>query len=174
MVRPVRIYKARERGRPTRYCSCCGNGNQWQLDLKLKHKLEAGPAGITIRLETVPTRKILKALEHNLSDLIEASLNRDRGLFRCAHCGNRRIDFHERLLAACVSSGCPGCLHCGNWILESELVDICTDCLNDHAWSITEEYCDSGGCPASDFGLGEVREHYGITLSELKARLGLS
>ena len=64
-----------------------------------------------------------------------------------------------------------GCWHCGNWIDEEELLDLCTECITDKKGQITEDDCD-GLCPNSDFGLREVMWHYNLTLQKIKQNLG--
>ena len=70
------------------------------------------------------------------------------------------------MIDACYNMGCPGCFHCGQYIDESELRDACLSCIRDNSGNVDEDFCFSS-CPHYDYGLEEVRQHYGIALEEL-------
>ena len=154
------------------YCSHCGNTNQWQIDMRLKHQVKCVGAGLSVTLDERQTRKILKAIENNLVNMVDKSFDNDKTVFQCANCDNSWIDFHERVIESCLWNGCAGCFHCGNWIDEEDLMETCTDCLNERKGDVDEDYCDSGYCPESDFGLREVMDHYKTSLKEIKESLG--
>ena len=174
MARQIRTYEPEDRqyNEHNLYCYHCGNTKQWQIDLRLKHKVECLSSGLSVALNEMQTRKILKAIEQNIVNMVDKSLNKDKGVFKCANCENDWIDFHERAVEMCLWNGCPGCFHCGNFITEDELLESCTECLTERKGNVDEEYCDSGSCPVSDFGLREVMEHYGTHLTEIKESLG--
>jgi len=174
MARLIKTYEPEERSYQENdlYCSHCGNTNHWQIDLRLKHQVECLNSGLSVGLEQLQARKILSAIENNLIDMVDKSVNEDRNIFQCANCENTWIDFHERITEMCLWNGCPGCFHCGNWLSESELLETCTDCITERKGDVDEDYCDSGCCPVSDFGLREVMDHYNTHLTEIKESLG--
>lgn len=174
MARLVKSYEPEERVYVDNglYCTHCGNTNQWQINLKLKHQVEClSNTGLSVTLDKQQTKKILKAIENNLINMVDKAIDNDKTIFTCANCQNNWIDFHERIMDSCLWSGCMGCFHCGNWIDEEELLDLCTECINDKKGQITEDDCDSL-CPNSDFGLREVMWHYNLTLEKIKQNLG--
>ncbi len=174
MAREIRTYGPEERTYLENglYCSQCGNTHMWTIDLRLKHKVENMSSGLSVSLDELQTRKILVAIQGNLVDMVEKSVNEDKTIFQCANCENSWIDFQESIVECCLWSGCYGCFHCGQWIGEDELLEICTDCITEKKGDIDEDYCSSGCCPASDFGLNEVMYHYGTSLKEIKESLG--
>ena len=174
MARQITVYEPRDRTyfENSLYCSHCGNTNQWQIDLRLKHKVENFSAGLSVSLDELQTRKILRAIENNLVNMVDKSIDDDKGVFRCANCRNTWIDFHERMVECCLWNGCSGCFHCGNWIEEEDLLETCAGCIDDRMGNVDEDYCDSGCCPVSDFGLKEVMDHYGTNLKKIKESLG--
>ena len=174
MARQIRTFEPEERTYLENglYCSHCGNVQNWQIDLRLKHQVECMSAGLSVSLDELQTRKILKAIENNLVNMVDKSINDDKGVFQCANCSNTWIDFHERTIENCLWNGCSGCFHCGNWISEDDLIETCSDCITERKGDVDEDFCDSGLCPVSDFGLREVMDHYGTTLKEIKESLG--
>ena len=174
MARQITVYEPQDRQyhEHNLYCYHCGNTTQWQIDLKLKHKVECLSSGLSVSLDELQTRKILKAIENNLVNMVDKSINDDKGVFQCANCSNSWIDFHERTIESCLWNGCSGCFHCGNGISEEDLLETCTDCITERKGDVDEDFCDSWLCPVSDFGLREVMDHYGTTLKEIKESLG--
>ena len=174
MARQIRTYEPEGRAysEDGLYCSHCGNTQNWQIDLRLKHKVENMSSGLSVSLDELQTRKILFAIQNNLVNMVDKSVNEDKAVFQCANCENTWIDFHESIVECCLWNGCPGCFHCGQWIGEDELLETCTDCITEKKGDIDEAYCDSGCCPVSDFGLREVMDHYGTHLTEIKESLG--
>ncbi|MFQ6609614.1 MAG: hypothetical protein ACE5D7_02320 [Fidelibacterota bacterium] len=111
------------------YCYHCGNTTQWQIDLRLRHTVECLDSGIAVKLDEKQTSKILRAIEHNLPDMLGKANDADKTVFECANCQNSWLDFHQRVIESCVWNGCPGCFHCGNWITEDELIETCSECI---------------------------------------------
>ena len=153
------------------FCSYCGNTHQWQIDLKLNYEIESSSHGLLFNLESNRTIRILKAIETNVYQMLERSYNRDKPIFKCGNCGNTQLDFHEQVLESCWYMDCPGCFHCGNWLEKDFVIELCTDCITEKGGKITDEDC-TMFCPHYDDGLGEVRDHYNISLGDLKRQLG--
>lgn len=172
MARQVRTFNPEERSynEHNLYCYHCGNTNQWQIDLRLKHQVECLSSGLSVCL-SIQTRKILKAIENNIVRMVDSSIDNDKGVFKCPNCSNEYLDFQERTVEVCYWNGCPGCFHCGNWISEEDLLETCSSCISDKRGIITEDDCDSY-CMVSDFGLREVMDHHGTNLTEIKESLG--
>ena len=172
-MREVKIYEPEDRRyvENNLYCQSCGNTNQWQIDLKLKYNVESSPTGLLFNLESNRTRMVLSAIENNIVQMLERSYNRSKPTFRCANCDNTILDFHERVLESCYYLECPGCFKCGQWIDKEWLIELCTECINEKEGKITEDDC-ACFCPHFPDGLGEVRDHYKISLGDLKRQLG--
>ncbi len=147
------------------YCGFCGNTNQWQIDVKLRHIVECLSDGFSVSLDEKRAKRISTAIQ----GFIQRSLDENR--FRCANCGNTEIEYHFYYLESCWNTDCPGCFHCGNYIEKEMLIDICEDCISKHNGNITEDDCFTL-CEHHDFGLSEVRDHHGVTLEDLKRGLG--
>jgi len=79
----------------------------------------------------------------------------------------------ERTVDACLNAGCPGCWYCANFLDEETVRELCGDCLISADGKVDAEHCEYG-CPNFDYGLGDVRDHYGFSLEELKSELGFS
>jgi len=147
------------------YCSYCGNTNQWQIDVRLRHIVEIVPDGFSVILDENKAKRLSNALQ----GFVRRNIDENR--FRCANCGNTEIDYHYCYLESCWNTDCPGCFHCGNYIEKDLLISLCEDCINKHNGDITEDDCVTL-CEHYDFGLSEVREHYNINLESLKRGLG--
>ena len=174
MARQIRTFEPEERTffENSLYCTHCGNTNQWQMDLRLKHQVECISSGLSVSLDELQTKKILKAIENNLINMVDRAIDTEKTVFQCGNCSNTWIDFHERTIENCLWNGCSGCFHCGNWISEEELLDTCIDCITERKGNVDEDFCDSGLCPVSDFGLREVMDHYGTHLKQIKESIG--
>ena len=153
-------------------CPACGNTSAFMMDLRLRHSLQIQSKGLEVSLDRVPTEKILKALALNLHKVLDKGFYEDKPRIACANCGETDyIDLLERVMDTCWNSGCPGCSWCGSYIEKEELVNLCSDCITSKDGEVTTETCECG-CPNYDYGLDEVRNHYGITLEGLKQDLG--
>ena len=172
-MRMVKVFHPDQRRWATNnlYCYSCGNTHQWQIDLRLKHIVEVLPEGTMIYIDENRTKKIIHAIESNIHRILARSADRDKEIFRCANCGNNELEFQETMSENCYNFGCPGCWHCGNFIEKEWMLELCTECITSREGNIDEEDC-FNICPHFDYGLSEVREHYNITLDELKHSLG--
>jgi hypothetical protein len=172
-MREAAIYEPEVRRQVERnlYCPHCGNTNQWQIDLRLFHNLQLESGGISIMLDRSRVDKVLDAINRHIERMVFLSEDNDRPFIHCANCSNASLDLHQQMLEMCYNSGCPGCFHCGNWIEEKEVRDTCVSCIQDHSGSVDEDFCFSS-CPHYDYGLDQVRQHYNITLQELKSMAG--
>ena len=153
------------------YCPYCGNTNQWQIDLRLLHNLQMGPGGIEIALDQNKAEKFLSSVQRHIDRMVFLSSDSKKPFLHCANCSNSDIDVQEAILEMCYNTGCPGCFHCGNWIDESDVRDSCLACIKDNDGDVDEDHCFTM-CPHYDYGLEEVRQHYNITLDELKTLAG--
>jgi len=168
-MRDVKVYELEERRYVTNnlYCYYCGNTHQWQIDLRLKHVIEHGADGLIISLDESRSSKIF----HNITKNIYCLLEKSKPVFRCANCHNSCFEIQERMLDSCYYLECPGCFHCGNWIEKDWLIELCTECIHNKKGIITEDDCRTF-CQYYPDGLGEVRDHYDISLEKLKYELG--
>ena len=153
------------------YCPHCGNTNQWQIDLKLMHKLQLESGGITISLDRSRVDKVLSAISRHIERMVILSEDSNKPFLHCANCSNASLDLHQQMLEMCYNAGCPGCFHCGNWIDEQDVRDTCLACIKNNDGDVDEDHCFTM-CPHYDYGLEEVRQHYAITLQELKSDAG--
>ena len=176
MARAVRIYPPEER----RYlaenllCPSCGNTTAFAMDLRLRHSVDIQPGGLEVGLAPVPTTKLLRALQQNLHKVLDKGFLEEKPKISCANCGdNESVDLLERVMDTCWNSGCPGCWYCGNFIEQDQLVEMCSDCIISRDGQVTLEDCEYS-CPNTDYGLDEVRTHYGLTLEGLIQNLGYS
>ncbi len=176
MARAVRIYPPEER----RYlaenllCPSCGNTTAFAMDLRLRHRVDIQPGGMEIGLDKVPTTKLLRALQQNLHKVLDKGFLEEKPKISCANCGdNESVDLLERVMDTCWNSGCPGCWWCGQYISEEQVLELCSDCITSKDGEITHETCEYA-CPHYDYGLDEVRTHYGLTLEGLIQNLGYS
>ena len=149
------------------YCGYCGNTNQWQIDVRLRHIVEILPDGFSVSLDEKKANRLANALQ----GFVRRNIDENR--FRCANCGNTEIEYQAFYLESCWNNYCPGCWHCGNWIEKDLLISLCEDCITKHNGDITEDDCFTI-CEHYDFGLSEVRDHYDIKLESLKQDLGYS
>lgn len=148
-------------------CLTCGNSLSFYIDLRLEHE-------VCLRTDQCMQVELTRS-----SDQIFAEMMRERDqllydenrVIFCANCKSDDIDDQERLLDCCWQVGCPGCSVCGNYISREEVTDCCMECLKDHNGLIEAEDCFEN-CPHFDEGLEEVRQHYNITLTDLKRELG--
>ena len=148
------------------FCHYCGNTNQWQMDVRVLHKIIGGTDGISCEFDMDKVNKLLNAVERNMARMLERSNDRIRPLFHCANCGNAELDTHESAVETCGYTGCPGCFSCGNFIDEDEMRELCLTCIADNAGEVDEEFC-YNQCPWFDYGLEDVRQHYAVTLDDL-------
>jgi hypothetical protein len=174
MARAIRSYEPEDRTFQENglYCTHCGNTNAWTISLRLKHKLESMSGRLSVGLDKLQTKKIMYAIESNLVNMVDKSINEDKAIFQCANCENSWIDFQEQITESCLWGGCLGCFHCGQWIEKEEMMDLCSECITDRKGDVDEDFCTSGCCPASDFGLMELHDHYKTNLKEIKESLG--
>ena len=168
-MRDIKFYEPEERKFVPNnlYCYYCGNTHQWQIDLKLKHVVENSADGLIVALEEQRTRKIFHNIEQKICWLLEKS----KPIFRCANCGNTGLEMQEWMLDSCYNLECPGCFHCGNWMDKDWLIELCSECIHKRKGIITEDDCRTI-CEYYPDGLGEVRDHYDISLENLKYELG--
>ncbi len=168
MKREIKYYRPEDR----RYfpgnlqCINCGNTQGFFIDLKLRHKIETGPQGIFIDFEE-KVQRIFKSLSKNVYNL----LDNGKEVIFCANCRDTYLGNQEALLDYCWQMGCPGCEVCGNYIEEEDLIDLCITCIKERDGDINEEKC-TEVCEHYDYGLGEVRNHHGISLQRLKEEAG--
>ena len=152
-------------------CTWCGNTEAFNINLKLRHLIQIKNGHLEVMLFKAFTDKVLRVIKHNMDRLIERCYDGKKS-FYCANCNNTEsIDYHERVVDCCWSMGCPGCFWCGSWIDKDDLVETCTECITDRNGEVDNDYCVTY-CPAYDNGLEEVRQHYNITLDEMKKDLG--
>jgi hypothetical protein len=168
-MRDVKVYEPEERRYVVNnlYCFYCGNTHQWQIDLKLKHVVECSTEGLIVGIEEQRTRKIFHSIERKICWLLEKS----KPLFRCANCGNMGLELQEWMLDSCYNLECPGCFHCQNWMDKEMLIELCSDCIHKKKGIITDDDCRTI-CDYHPDGLGEVRDHYDVSLENLKYELG--
>lgn len=147
------------------YCPYCGNTTQWQFDIRLRHVIECDANAVALVIDPKKSQKLIQAITSD----IHRNLHEHR--FQCANCHNDEINYQMYYLESCWYNGCPGCFHCGQWIDRDLVIDLCEDCINKHHGNVNEELC-CELCEHYEFGLGEVRAHYDISLEELKRNLG--
>jgi hypothetical protein len=148
------------------FCHYCGNTNQWQMDVRVRHLVTMQPEGIVYEFDKMKVDKLIKATESNLVRMLERSTDRIRPLFHCANCGNAELDTYNNAIETCGYTGCPGCFSCGNFIDEDEMREMCIACIADNSGEVDEEFC-YNQCPWFDYGLEDVRQHYKVTLDDL-------
>lgn len=167
-MRNVKYYEPAER----RYldknlqCTQCGNTDNFYIDLKLYYLLEPTIGELKMSLSTTAER-----IFANLAKKIERLVDHLNPVVFCANCQDGFVDLQDRLLEDCWLRGCPGCFICGNFISQQELIDLCSDCLIENEGNVSEEDC-FNFCPYYDEGLSEVRDHYGLTLDDIKREVG--
>ena len=164
-MREVKIFQPGDRREAINnlYCHYCGNVNQWQMDVRMRHTIVVESNGIAVALDEQRAKKLLCAIERNVSRILYRSESTEKPLFKCANCGNAELDMHENAVETCYNLGCPGCFDCGSWIDEEYLRELCEACIKDNAGEVDEEHC-FNMCPHFDYGLEQVRQHYAITL----------
>lgn len=173
MSRIPRIYEPEDRRflEENLYCGYCGNAEAFSINLKLRHELESRPDGIQVKLLKGFTDRVLNVVAKNVDKILEKGWD-GRPVFYCANCGEgENLDLQGRTWEYCNNMGCPGCFNCGNWIDESEVVELCTQCIISKEGAIEEDDC-IYQCDWYDEGLLQVLDHYGLTVKELKERLG--
>ena len=173
MARDARYFEPHERRyvENNLFCPFCGNTHAFSIDLRLRHKVECQAGQLSVSLEK-RIKKVLHAIESNISKIIDKGFDRGKPVIKCANCNNDEcVDLQERILDWCWQMGCPGCFYCGSWIEEEYLKELCSECIIERNGKIKEEDC-SSLCLNYDDGLVQVRDHYGITLQELKEDLG--
>jgi hypothetical protein len=148
------------------FCHYCGNTNQWQMDVRVRHLATVQSEGIVYEFDKMKVDKLINAVERNVVRMLERSNDRIRPLFHCANCGNAELDTHENAVETCGYTGCPGCFSCGNFIDEDEMRELCIACITDNCGEVDEEFC-FNQCPYFDYGLADVRQHYKVTLDDL-------
>lgn len=173
MARPAKIYSPDQRRNVpgNLLCPSCGNTTAFVMDLRLRHSLSIQPSGLEIGLDRVPTEKLLKALQKNLHKVLDRGFLEEKPTISCANCGdNETVDLLERVMDSCWNAGCPGCWYCANFLDEETVRELCGDCLISTDGKVDAEHCEYG-CPNFDYGLGDVRDHYGFSLADLKTEL---
>ena len=169
MSRAIRYYSPENR----RYfaqnlqCISCGNTDAFYIDLRLRQRMESDSHGHILIDFDSKAKKVFKSISENINKL----LNNGREVIFCANCRDTYLDNQESLLEYCWQMGCPGCDVCGNYIEEEELIDLCMTCIRERDGDINEEKC-TEVCEHNDYGLGEVRNHHGISLQRLKEEAG--
>jgi hypothetical protein len=152
-------------------CTYCGNTEAFSINLKLKHHILTKNGQLEVILLKAFTKRVLTVIKHNMDRLVERCYDGKKS-FYCANCDNSdSIDYHERVLDCCWNMGCPGCFYCGNWMEKDYLLETCSNCIQGREGNVDLQYCDYS-CPESDNGLEAVRAHYGISLYDIKERLG--
>lgn len=152
-------------------CVECGNTNAFAIDLRIPYRLQVQPEGLNCEPDQQRLEQIFQSLGKNLWTLMDRDIFHGEHTIRCANCQDGFVDFQERLHDLCFHYGCPGCDVCGQYISEAEVKDICSECLLSQDGQVTEEDC-VVSCPWTVDGLGEVREHHGFTLDDLKTEMG--
>ena len=153
-------------------CLWCGNTTGFSIEMKLKHKVDLTETNLVVGLDDWRRDKIEKSLTANINRIIDKYHETGEEIVKCANCETAEgVDSQERIIDYCWQMGCPGGWHCGNYIDEDEVRSLCTECINDKEGNIAEDDC-SMICPHYDFGLSNVREHYGIEFDELKREQG--
>jgi hypothetical protein len=146
-------------------CEICGNTECFTFNLKLRHKLKIDSKGNLVVSTDAKTKSMMENALKNNHDLME------KDLIHCTNCTDGYVDFQERLLNWCFERGCPGCSTCASYIDKEELLAICTECIRDRNGEIKEDDC-SSICPVYEEGFESVRQHYDITLAEIKEEAG--
>lgn len=152
-------------------CVDCGNTSAFALHLRIPYQLNVTPKGIQSGPDDARLQHIFESLGNNLRTLMDRDIFNDAQTIRCANCETGFVDFQERLHNYCFHYGCPGCEVCGQYMEETDVKDICSECILARDGEIAEEDCVIS-CPWTADGLSEVREHYGYTLDDLKAEMG--
>ena len=130
------------------------------------------PQGMRVELHGPFTQKVLHVIATNVDRILERGWNTGKPVFHCANCSEGEgLDLQGRVLDYCQNNCCPGCYHCQSWISKDEVVGLCTECIKKREGAIEEDDC-SYQCDWYDNGLLEVLDHYGITLKDLKEKLG--
>ena len=172
-MRPVRYYPPEQRRPGELQCTLCGNTQAFYLNLRLRHQIDVNRDGqLLVSLDERMSKQVLESIASNLDRMLDLSRETGREIFHCANCSQSdTLDKQSDLRDWCFERGCPGCEICGQYIAESELREICEACITEHYGQIYEDdclYC----CQYYDDGLGEVREHYHLSLANLKQELG--
>ena len=169
MKREIKYYRPEDR----RYfpenlqCINCGNTEAFYIDLKLRQKLESQAHGHILIDFDSRAKKLFKSISQNINKIMSCG----KEVIFCANCRDTYLGNQEALLDYCWQMGCPGCEVCGNYIEEEELIDLCMTCIRERDGDINEEKC-TEVCEHNDYGLGEVRNHHGISLQRLKEEAG--
>ena len=148
------------------FCHYCGNTNQWQMDIRVRHLVSINAEGIVYEIDRTKADRLINAIERNVVRMLERSNELVKPMFRCGNCGNAELDTHENAIETCGYTGCPGCFSCGNFIDEDEMRDLCSSCIADNSGEVDDEFC-INQCPYYDYGLADVRQHHGVTLDDL-------
>ena len=153
-------------------CQWCGNTAGFSIDMKLKHEVALTSSGLVVGLNSNRQKRIELSLSSNISSLVDKYHETGKEIVKCSNCEmSEGVDFQERIIDQCWQMGCPGCWHCGEYIDEEEVLSLCRECISEKHGNIDEDDC-TVICPNYDQGLSEVREHYGLDLSELKREQG--
>ena len=169
MKREIKYYQPKDRRRFAENLQClsCGNTEAFYIDLRLRQRLENHSNGQFIIDFDSKSKKIFKSISENINKL----LNNGKEVIFCANCRDTYLDNQEALLEYCWQMGCPGCDVCGDYIDKEEVIGLCMTCIRERDGDISEEKC-TEVCEHYDYGLGEVRNHYGISLERLKEEAG--
>ncbi len=172
-MREIKYYPPTKRRQVENNLQClgCGNTHAFFIDLRLRHQVNALPQGcLSVALDE-RVRKTLANLEKNIAGIVNKGQDLEMPYIRCANCRDGSIFLQEELIENCWQTGCPGCSTCGMYISKQEMIDFCTHCIIERDGNIEEDDCCTF-CPYFEHGLGEVRDHYDVSLSELKNELG--
>ena len=175
-MRNQKIYNPEERRQilENLICTYCGNTAAFNINLKLRHLLQIKKGQLEVVLFREFTDKVLRVIKHNMDRLVERCYDGRDKSFTCANCDQiETIDYHERVLDCCWNMGCFGCFYCGNWMDKGDLIETCRDCITERNGNVDLDFCEYN-CPVSDTGLEEVRQHYDLTLDEMRKDLGYS
>ena len=169
MNREIKYYRPEER----RYfpenlqCINCGNTESFYIDLRLRQRLEHDSHGHILIDFDSKAKRVFKSLAENMHKM----LKQGKEVIFCANCRDTYLDNQEALLEYCWQRGCPGCDVCGDYIDKEEVIGLCITCIRERDGDINEEKC-TEVCEHFDYGLGEVRNHYGVSLARLKEEAG--
>jgi hypothetical protein len=153
-------------------CGQCGNATSFSMDLKHRFDITVSDGKLEVELQKHHTERIFDVLGKSLEKLLERGWEGKSHAISCGNCGESEwLDFQERTLDSCDWSGCCGCFHCGNYIPESQVRELCTDCINQKKGDIDSDSCWME-CPNADNSLLEVLDYYGLSVEKLKRELG--
>ena len=148
-------------------CLSCGNTDAFYMDLRLRQRLENQSQGHVIIDFDSKAKKIFNSISGNIDKILSTG----KEVIYCANCRVSYLDNQESLLEYCWQMGCPGCDICGDYIDKEEVTGLCMTCIRERDGDITEDKCPEV-CEHFDYGLGGVRDYYGISLRRLREDAG--